>query len=78
VTVNRVAHVEYTSTGGTRYRQTGVVEIPFLEHRGEPLALELTEFARAIDEGRKARVGAGDGLAALELVAAVLADLGEG
>jgi predicted dehydrogenase len=78
VTVNRVAHVEYTSTGGTRYRQTGVVEIPFLEHRGEPLALELQEFARAIDAGRAPRVPAADGVAALELAELIMADIAGG
>ncbi|MFM7537851.1 MAG: Gfo/Idh/MocA family oxidoreductase [Acidimicrobiales bacterium] len=72
VTINRVDHVEYVSDSGPRYRQTGVVEIPFLEHRGEPLALELTEFASAITQRRPARVGAADGVRAVALVERVL------
>jgi predicted dehydrogenase len=67
VTINRVAHAEYLSSEGARYRQTGVVEIPFLEHRGEPLALELDEFVRAIEEQRRPRVTGADGRAALQL-----------
>ncbi len=72
VTINRVDHVEYVSDSGPRYRQTGVVEIPFLEHRGEPLALELTEFASAITQRRPPRVGAADGVRAVALVERVL------
>ena len=36
-----MTHHEYLTDEGTRYRQSSVVEIPFLENRGEPLALEL-------------------------------------
>jgi predicted dehydrogenase len=73
VTINRVAHAEYLSSEGARYRQTGVVEIPFLEHRGEPLGLELDEFIRAIDERRPPRVTGEDGRAALQLALDVVA-----
>lgn len=67
VTIQRVDHSEYLSDEGTRYRQTGVVELPFLEHRGEPLYLELAHFAEAVREGRQPRVTGRDGLRALEL-----------
>lgn len=73
VTINRVDHSEYLSSEGARYRQTGVVEIPFLEHRGEPLALELDEFISAIDAGRAPRVSGADGRAALQLALDVVA-----
>ncbi len=76
VTINRVAHAEYLSSEGARYRQTGVVEIPFLEHRGEPLALELDELVRAIDEGRPPRVTGEDGRAALQLALDVVSAAG--
>ncbi len=72
ISVNRVAHVEFLAEGGTRYRQTGVVEIPFLENRGEPLALEQEEFARSIAEGDAPLVDGMAGRAALELVGSVL------
>jgi predicted dehydrogenase len=71
VTINRVEHSEFLSSEGARYRQTGVVEIPFLEHRGEPLELELREFAAAIAGDRAPRVTGKDGVIALELVEAV-------
>jgi UDP-N-acetylglucosamine 3-dehydrogenase len=44
--INRVAHTEYLSDAGRRYRQSGVVEIPFIENRGEPLVTQLAKFAR--------------------------------
>lgn len=72
VTINRVDHSEYLSSEGARYRQTGVVEIPFLEHRGEPLALELAEFADAVRTGRPPRVTGEHGAAALRLAEAIL------
>lgn len=68
IAVHRVAHVEYVAEGGTRYRQTGMVEVPFIETRGEPLALELAEFVDAIESGRPALIDGTTGLAALELV----------
>lgn len=72
ISVNRVAHVEFLAEGGTRYRQTGVVEIPFLENRGEPLAQEQAEFARSIEEGDAPLVDGAAGRAALAMVAEVL------
>lgn len=76
VTINRVAHAEYLSSQGARYRQTGVVEIPFLEHRGEPLALELSEFVSAVSEGRPPRVDGEQGLRALQVAHDILAAAG--
>lgn len=73
VTINRVSHSEYLSAEGSRYRQTGVVEIPFLESRGEPLALEQDDFVRAILDGREPYISATEGINALELAEAVLA-----
>jgi predicted dehydrogenase len=67
VTVHRVDHSEYLSDEGTRYRQTGVVELPFLEHRGEPLYLELSHFVDCVRAGRRPRVTGEDGARALAL-----------
>jgi predicted dehydrogenase len=78
VTVNRVDHNEFLSEGGSRYRQTGLVEIPFLENRGEPLALELTHFLSSVETRNAPRVTGEDGRRALELALKVrdLADAG--
>lgn len=76
VTINRVEHSEFLSDSGARYRQTGVVEIPFLEHRGEPLALEQAEFFRAVATRTRPRVTGEDGLEAIRLVHRVLAVAG--
>jgi len=73
VTINRVEHSEFLSAEGARYRQSGVVEIPFLEHQGEPLLLELQEFVRAASTGTTPRVTAADGVEALRLVERVRA-----
>jgi predicted dehydrogenase len=72
VTVTRVASSEYLSDTGMRYRQSGVVEIPFLENRAEPLALEQQELFDAVREGRPPTVTGEDGVRALRLVEAVL------
>lgn len=68
VTVSRVDHSEYLSDEGRRYRQTGVIEVPFLEHRGEPLFIELEHFVSCVINAEQPRVSGRDGLAALELV----------
>lgn len=73
ISVTRVEHVEYVSSTGTSYRQTAAVEIPFLENRGEPLAQELTAFARAVQDGATPPVTGEDGIEALQLVLAVRA-----
>jgi predicted dehydrogenase len=67
IEIHRVDHVEYSSDDGRRYRQTGMVEIPFLEHRGEPLALEIREFLDAVRNQREPRVTGEDGVRALEM-----------
>ncbi len=72
VTIHRVDHTEYSDHQGMRFRETGVVEIPFLEHRGEPLALEQQEFAAAVNEARAPRVTLENGLRAVVLAEKVL------
>jgi predicted dehydrogenase len=67
VTIHRVDHNEFLSDKGTRYRQTGLVEIPFLEHRGEPLALELEHFLHCVRTRSVPRITGEQGLRVLEL-----------
>ncbi|MDQ4142249.1 MAG: gfo/Idh/MocA family oxidoreductase, partial [Actinomycetota bacterium] len=67
VTLSRIEHSEFLSDEGARYRQAGVVEIPFLEHRGEPLFLEVEEFVSSVIEARPARVTGDDGVEVLRL-----------
>lgn len=71
VSINRVAHAEFLSSAGAAYHQSGVVEIPYLEHHGEPLFLELQHFVHCVLTGRTPRVSGADGVAALRLVARV-------
>ncbi len=72
VTVTRVQHTEYVSDDGSRYRQTASVEIPFLDNRGEPLAVQLASFVRAIRAGTPPEVTGDDGLKALLMVERVI------
>lgn len=65
--VNRVEHTEFVSSEGTRWRQQGTVEIPFLEQQGEPLFLELRDVVGSVESGRPPRVTGEDGLQALAL-----------
>lgn len=67
VTIHRLHHNEFLSEGGQVYRQSGLVEIPFLEHRGEPLALELRHFLECTQGGTAPAVGGRAALSALEL-----------
>jgi predicted dehydrogenase len=77
VTVSRVEHAEFLSDEGMRYRQAGVVEVPFLEHRGEPLFLELQHFVECARTGQQPRVSGEDGLRTLQLAQRVLAASGQ-
>lgn len=67
VTVQRVDESEFMSDRGQRYRQVGTTEVPFLDRRGEPLALELEDFARAVRTRGAPRVDGHDGVRALDL-----------
>jgi predicted dehydrogenase len=67
IKVHRVSHHEYLSEGGSRYRESGVVEIPFLERTGEPLRAELEHFLDAVQRHVRPAVDCDDGLEALRL-----------
>lgn len=69
--IHRMQHVEFISDSGASIRQSGVVETPFIENRGEPLMEELRAFVAAI-HGAPPVVTARDGIAALALVQRVL------
>ena len=71
LTIHRVDHNEFLTEGGARYRQSGHIEIPFLEHSGEPLALELEHFLECVAHRRVPRVTGVQGRRALELALAV-------
>jgi predicted dehydrogenase len=72
VTIHRMIRQEYLSTEGTRYRQSSVVELPFLETAGEPLALELSHFADCVASGTPPRVPGRAGLRALAFAHEIL------
>lgn len=67
ITVHRMSRDEYLTDEGTRYRQSSVIEIPFLESRGEPLALEVAHVAECVRRGEPPRVTGEQGLRAIEL-----------
>ena len=74
IEVHRIEHSEYLSDGGMRYRQSGLVEIPFLSHHGEPLARELQHFAQCVRDRSTPMVTGADGLAALKVCLAIRDD----
>lgn len=78
VSVGRVTHQEFLSHKGATYRQSGITEIPFLTHRGEPLFLELQEFVDALSGGRTPAASGEDGLLAVELAVRVQRALSQG
>jgi len=76
VTITTMSSHEYVAESGTpRHRQSNVVEIPFLETRGEPLALELTDFVHSVLSGSQPRVNGEAGLRAVGLAERILAAL---
>lgn len=66
VTIHRLEHAEFVDEKGARYRQSGVIEIPYLEHQGEPLLLEQRHFVECVASRTQPTVGGPEGLAALE------------
>ncbi len=67
ITVHRLGRID-DSPGEAGYRQSGMIEMPFLRHRGEPLLLELGHFIDCIQDGTSPRVTGEDGLRAIEMV----------
>ena len=67
ISIHRVDHVEFLSDRGTRYRQTGFVEVPFVENRGEPLAQELRHFLDCVRTRTEPAISGAAGVRALEL-----------
>lgn len=66
VTVHRVEHAEYVDERGRSYRQSGIIEIPYLENQGEPLSLEQRHFVECVQERTPPAVSGQDGLTALD------------
>ena len=71
LTLHRLHHSEFLSEGVPVYRQSGIVEIPYVDQRGEPLAMELRHFVECVAERTPPAVGAAEALAALELALAI-------
>jgi len=67
IEVHRIEHSEFLTEGGVRYRQSGLVEIPYLAEHGEPLMHELRHFVECVRERREPAVSGHDGLAALRV-----------
>lgn len=71
ISVKRETTVEFPSSEPGLYRQASVVEIPYLDRSGEPLAREVDDFLAAVVSGGKPLVDGAAGLRALGLVTAV-------
>jgi predicted dehydrogenase len=72
ITIRRQATTEYPNTGTRRLKEASVREIPYLENRGEPLWLELSDFVAAIAGNGMPLVDGRAGIAALELCERIL------
>ncbi|HYK66953.1 MAG TPA: Gfo/Idh/MocA family oxidoreductase [Streptosporangiaceae bacterium] len=66
VTIHRLQHAEFVDERGAMYRQSGVIEIPYLDHQGEPLALEQRHFIDCVVHRTQPAVSGEDGLTALD------------
>lgn len=67
ITIHKMTRHEYLSNEGARYRQSSVIEIPFIEVRGEPLHRQLAAFVDNIRHGTSPQVDGAAGRRALEL-----------
>jgi predicted dehydrogenase len=65
VSIKRETSVEFEESG--MYRQANVVEVPYLDRSGEPLARELRDVIDAITTGRKPLVDGAAGVNAVRL-----------
>jgi len=72
ITIRHQATAEYPETGARRLKEASVMEIPYLEHRGEPLWLELQDFVEAVGSGGRPLVDGRAGVAALDLCQRIL------
>ena len=68
--VKRETTVEFADDEPNLYRQANVVEIPYLDRSGEPLALQMRDFVDAVVEKRQPTVTGEHGLRAVRLVEA--------
>lgn len=72
VSLKREVEVEFLESGGAgAYRQANVVEVPYLDRSGEPLARELRDFVDSVRERREPLVSGEAGLRAVRLAYAV-------
>lgn len=68
VSIKREAEVSYSEGGGPiAYRQASVVEVPYLDRSGEPLARELRDFIEAVRGEHEPLVSGEAGLSAVRL-----------
>lgn len=70
LTVHRVQEVSFGDDAA--YRESGVVEVPFLRRRGEPLYLELEHFVMCVNERRPPITDGQAGVDAIRMVERVL------
>lgn len=66
ITIKRQASATILTSGTFRQKQASVMEIPYLEHRGEPLWLELRDFVGCVSRGEPPMVDGRAGLEALK------------
>lgn len=77
VSVKRETEVEFLESGGhVSYRQANVVEVPYLDRTGEPLAREIRDFVDAVRDGRDPLATGEAGAAVVRLARQIEAQLG--
>jgi predicted dehydrogenase len=67
VSIKRETTAEYGADHGSLYRQASIVEIPYLDRRAEPLALELANFAASVRGEELPEVDGPTGMRVVEL-----------
>ncbi len=67
VSIKRETSVEFDDESGGMYRQANVIEVPYLDRSGEPLARELRDVIDAITSGGRPLVDGEAGVNAVRL-----------
>ncbi len=70
ITIHTIESVDYSGAGNV-LRQRGLVEIPFIERSGQPLAAELAHFASCVRGEADCITPGTEGLAALSMVRSI-------
>jgi len=67
VSISSIHRSDFVTENGPAYRESGIVEIPFLQARGEPLGAEVDHFLECVRTRAEPRTTGRDGVEAVRV-----------